>query len=94
VKNKSDEWLYIWDIKPQRNGTLRAKHLKALPLPNEESHSFLSFNERMAARCMEKRIDVYWWNDCTDKRLVRCTLRQNFFLIVRDITSRYVLFAK
>ncbi|XP_006456430.1 hypothetical protein AGABI2DRAFT_195551, partial [Agaricus bisporus var. bisporus H97] len=86
---ESGEWLYIWDVVPQdASGTLKAKRLKTLPLPYHGSTSRFSFNDHLVARTMTKRLDVYWWRDCTETRLVRCTL-----VLETDpiITSVYVI---
>jgi hypothetical protein len=59
---------------PQDNGTLEAKRIKAIPLPYDGLILLFSFNENLAARSMKKRVDVYWWKECTETHLVRCTL--------------------
>ncbi|XP_006456436.1 hypothetical protein AGABI2DRAFT_195557, partial [Agaricus bisporus var. bisporus H97] len=84
---ESGEWLYIWDVVPQ-DEILKAKRLRTLPLPYHGSISRFSFNDHLVARTMTKRLDVYWWRDCTETQLVRCTL-----ILETDpiITSVYVI---
>ncbi|KAF7761019.1 hypothetical protein Agabi119p4_10428 [Agaricus bisporus var. burnettii] len=71
----SGEFLHLWDVIPQENGMLIAKHLKTIPLPYNGFSTKLSFNDRLVARTMEGRVDVYWWRECTETSLVRCTVQ-------------------
>ncbi|EKM74875.1 hypothetical protein AGABI1DRAFT_109780 [Agaricus bisporus var. burnettii JB137-S8] len=71
----SGEFLHLWDVIPQENGMLIAKHLKTIPLPYNGFSTKLSFNDRLVARAMEGRVDVYWWRECTETSLVRCTVQ-------------------
>ncbi|KAF7760686.1 hypothetical protein Agabi119p4_10095 [Agaricus bisporus var. burnettii] len=86
---ESGEWLYIWDVVPQdASGTLKAKRLRTIPLPYYGLPSQFSFNGHLVACSMTKRLDVYWWRECTETQLVRCTL-----VLETDpiITSVYVI---
>ncbi|EKM74863.1 hypothetical protein AGABI1DRAFT_132773 [Agaricus bisporus var. burnettii JB137-S8] len=85
ICKKSAEWLHIWNVIPQDDGALIAKRLKSLPMPYYGFYPKLSFNDHLVARTMNERVDVYWWRECIDTRLVRCTLGFKRSILVSNL---------